>query len=33
LEYLVCECYEVVRDEYARLLPWTATARGARATD
>jgi Mn-dependent DtxR family transcriptional regulator len=33
LEHMVCECYEVVRDEYARLLPWTATARRARATD
>ncbi|MGH8114263.1 MAG: Crp/Fnr family transcriptional regulator [Rhodanobacteraceae bacterium] len=25
LEQMVCECYEVVRKEYARLLPWTAT--------
>src|SRR6185437_6396784 len=24
LERMVCECYEVVRKEYARLLPWTA---------
>ena len=33
LEHMVCECYEVVRDEYARLLPWTATAREALAMD
>lgn len=25
LERLSCECYEVVRKEYARLLPWVAT--------
>lgn len=26
LEELSCECYKVVRDEYARLLPWDTTA-------
>ena len=25
LEQIVCECYEVVRKEFARLLPWEAT--------
>jgi len=25
LEGMACECYEVVRKEYARLLPWTAS--------
>ncbi len=31
LERMVCECYEVVRKEYARLLPWTTTAHKAPA--
>ena len=26
LEALCCECYAVVKDEYARLLPWDTTA-------
>ncbi|SRR5579875_1229368 len=29
LERMACECYEVVRKEYARLLPWTATPKSA----
>jgi CRP-like cAMP-binding protein len=29
LERMVCECYEVVRKEYARLLPWTTTSHKA----
>jgi hypothetical protein len=33
LENMVCECYEVVRDEYARLLPWTVTPRRVLPTD
>jgi Mn-dependent DtxR family transcriptional regulator len=33
LENMVCECYEVVRDEYARLLPWTVTPRMVLPTD
>jgi CRP-like cAMP-binding protein len=32
LERMVCECYEVVRQEYARLLPWTATPKTAAKT-
>jgi ABC-type taurine transport system ATPase subunit len=27
LEYLACECYEVVRNEFARLLPWQTANR------
>jgi CRP-like cAMP-binding protein len=33
LERMVCECYEVVRKEYARLLPWTATPKTAAPKD
>ncbi len=29
LERLCCECYDVVRKEYARLLPWASTGRNA----
>lgn len=29
LEQMVCECYEVVRKEYARLLPWTTVTKQA----
>jgi hypothetical protein len=29
---MVCECYEVVRDEFARLLPWDNTQISKSAT-
>ena len=32
LEGMACECYEVVRKEYARLLPWTVSPKAAAKT-